>query len=80
MRTATRQCSMYASASSARRSSARLWYKKMGHSPFLEMEVEAIRQSVNQGAPFGRKAWKSQRTAKRLSLEFNMNPPGRSLE
>jgi putative transposase len=41
-----------------------------------EAELEALRRSVNRGAPFGGAAW-SANTAKRLGLESTLRPRGR---
>lgn len=39
-------------------------------------ELEALRRSVRRGQPFGSPTWQT-RTAKRLSLESTLRPPGR---
>ena len=44
--------------------------------PLNDAELEAIRRSVRKGAPLGDTAW-TQRTAKRLGLEFTLRPRGR---
>lgn len=44
--------------------------------PQTEAELKAIRHSVNRGTPYGIEAWQK-RTAKRLSLESTLRPPGR---
>jgi len=44
--------------------------------PHSERELEAIRVSVQRGRPFGDDTWQ-RCTAKRLGLEFTMNPRGR---
>ena len=41
-----------------------------------EREVEAMRRSVNRGAPCGSDRW-VKLTAKRLGLEFSIRPRGR---
>ncbi|WP_454063736.1 REP-associated tyrosine transposase [Candidatus Nitrospira salsa] len=51
-------------------------WKKLVNTANADEEVEAIRQSVNRGTPFGQTAW-MRRTAKRLGLEASMNPRGR---
>jgi len=53
-------------------------WKKLVNTANADEEVEAIRQSVNRGTPFGQTAW-MRRTAKRLGLEASMNPRGRPL-
>jgi putative transposase len=44
--------------------------------PQTERELEAIRLSVSRGRPFGAEKWQT-RTAKRLGLEFTLQPRGR---
>ena len=44
--------------------------------PQTKAELEAVRQSVVRGQPFGDDTWQK-RTAKRLGLEFTLNPRGR---
>jgi putative transposase len=39
-------------------------------------ELDGIRRSVNRGRPLGDAEW-VEKTAKRLSLEFTLRPPGR---
>ncbi len=51
-------------------------WKKSVNKAATDEEVEAIRQSVNRGTPFGQEAW-VRRTAIRLGLESSMNPRGR---
>ena len=42
-----------------------------------ESEAEAVRRSVNRGAPYGEPSWQ-RRTARRLQLESSLRPPWRS--
>lgn len=44
--------------------------------PQSESELEAIRQSVKRGTPFGDDRWRT-RTARRLGLESTLRPRGR---
>ena len=44
--------------------------------PLTEGELQAVRESVERGRPFGNEAWQK-RTAKKLGLEFTMRPRGR---
>ena len=44
--------------------------------PESEAELEAVRPSVNRGAPYGEPSWQ-RRTAKRLKLESSLRPPWR---
>ncbi|HEV2969528.1 MAG TPA: transposase [Pirellulales bacterium] len=44
--------------------------------PQTERELEAIQLSVSRGRPFGAEKWQT-RTAKRLGLEFTLQPRGR---
>jgi putative transposase len=44
--------------------------------PQTDRELEAIRTSVSRGRPFGAEKWQT-RTAKRLGLEFTLQPRGR---
>jgi len=44
--------------------------------PQTEAELEALRESIRRGRPFGSQAWQNQ-TAQRLGLEFTMRPRGR---
>ncbi|MDH5668791.1 MAG: transposase [Nitrospira sp.] len=46
------------------------------HAPMTDAEVDALRQSVNRGTPFGADSW-VRRTARRLGLESSLNPRGR---
>lgn len=46
------------------------------NAPMTEAEVEALRRSVNRGAPYGEDTW-VRRTARRLGLEASLNPRGR---
>jgi len=46
------------------------------NSPQTEAELEAIRQSVRRGCPFGNDAWRSNAAA-RLGLEYTLRPRGR---
>jgi putative transposase len=41
-----------------------------------EVELEALRRSLQRGAPYGDEAW-TERTAKRLGLESTLRPRGR---
>ncbi len=41
-----------------------------------EAELEALRTSVERGAPFGSERWQK-RTARRMGLEFTLRPRGR---
>ena len=51
------------------------WLKYVNESQSQE-ELEALRRSVNRGAPFGDEGW-VRRTCKRLALEFTIRPRGR---
>jgi putative transposase len=44
--------------------------------PQTDVEVEALRRSVQRGTPFGSDRWQ-QRTAAKLGLEYTLRPPGR---
>ena len=44
--------------------------------PESEAELEAVRRSVNRGAPYGESSWQN-RTARRLQLESSLRPPWR---
>ena len=44
--------------------------------PESEAELEAVRRSVNRGAPYGEFSWQ-RRTARRLQLEPSLRPPWR---
>ena len=44
--------------------------------PQSEAEVEALRRSIAQGAPYGSETW-SKIAAKRLGLQANLRPRGR---
>jgi putative transposase len=46
------------------------------NAPQSEAEVEALRQSLLRGTPFGDDKWR-ERTARRLGLESTLRPPGR---
>ena len=46
------------------------------NAPMTDAEVEAIRRSVNRGAPYGEENW-VRRTVRRLGLEASLNPRGR---
>jgi putative transposase len=51
------------------------WIKRVNQ-PLTEAEVEAVRNSVNRGTPYGSDHWKKL-TAKRLGLESTMRSRGR---
>lgn len=51
------------------------WVRRVNR-PETNAELEAIRKSVNRGAPFGDKAWQS-RTAARHNLRSTLRPRGR---
>jgi putative transposase len=44
--------------------------------PLTTAELEAVRRSVQRGAPYGSPAW-CEKTARRLGLEFTLRPRGR---
>jgi putative transposase len=44
--------------------------------PQTGAEVEALRRSVQRGAPFGNEMWQK-KTAAKLGLEYALRPPGR---
>ena len=44
--------------------------------PESEAELEAVRRSVNRGAPYGESSWQK-RTARRLQIESSLRPPWR---
>jgi putative transposase len=46
------------------------------NTPIADEELEALRSSVNRGAPYGRTKWQ-RRTAARLGLESSLRPTGR---
>jgi putative transposase len=48
------------------------WVKEVNR-PQTEAELEAVRQSVRRGQPFGSEAWVA-KTASRLSLETTLRP------
>jgi putative transposase len=49
---------------------------RLVNEPQTEVELAALRQSVNRGSPFGSADWQSQ-TAGRLGLESSLCPRGR---
>jgi putative transposase len=51
-------------------------WKAQVNRPQSEAELKSLRESVNRGAPFGSDRWRTA-TAKRLGLEFTLNPRGR---
>ena len=51
------------------------WLKFVNHKEEAA-ELEAIRESVNRGAPFGNPRWR-ETTAGRLGLESTLRPRGR---
>jgi putative transposase len=51
------------------------WVKEVNR-PQTEAELEAVRQSVRRGQPFGSEAWVA-KTASRLGLETTLRPRGR---
>jgi putative transposase len=51
------------------------WVKQVNQ-PQSEAELEALRTSVERGAPFGSERWQK-RTARLMGLEFTMRPRGR---
>jgi putative transposase len=51
------------------------WVKEVNR-PQTEAELEAVRQSVRRGRPFGSEAWVA-KTASRLGLETTLRPRGR---
>ncbi len=51
------------------------WVRRVNR-PETDAELEAVRKSVNRGAPFGTKAWQT-RTANRLGLQSTLHPRGR---
>jgi len=51
------------------------WIKQVNR-PQTDGEVEALRWSVQRGAPFGSALWQ-RRTAAKLGLEFTLRSPGR---
>lgn len=53
----------------------RNWVTRVNQ-PETETELEAVRQSVQRGRPFGSEAWVA-RMAKRLGLESTLRPRGR---
>ena len=53
----------------------RQWLK-LTNEPQVDEELEAVRQCVQRGSPFGKEAW-VQRTIRRLSLESTLRPRGR---
>ena len=46
------------------------------NAPQTELEVQAIRRSIDRGSPLGEAAW-SEQTARRLGLESTLRPRGR---
>jgi len=46
------------------------------NAPQTEAELEALRECVSRGRPFGSESWQDQ-TAQRLGLEFSLRPRGR---
>ncbi len=51
------------------------WVKWVNE-PQTEAELEALRTSVERGAPFGSERWRK-KTARRMGLEFTLRPRGR---
>lgn len=52
-----------------------LWLQHV-QTPQTEVELEALRRSVERGSPFGEASWQ-ERTAKRLGLQSTLRPRGR---
>jgi hypothetical protein len=46
------------------------------NAPQTQAELEAVRQSIARGRPFGSSAW-TRRTAARLGIESSLRPRGR---
>ena len=51
-------------------------YTKWINEPQTDEELEAVRQCVQRGRPFGKESW-VQRTTRRLNLESTLRPRGR---
>jgi len=51
------------------------WVKRV-NKPESSAEVEALRQCIGRGSPYGDPAWRV-KTAKKLGLETTLHPRGR---